>query len=467
MASIEEETASDCERRRARRRERRDKRAERHAKRASASPTKTNNAFASYPPEKEPNLRRERLPSTTQRHPESDFRTARDLQELPRTIDSNPSPPIEKPAPIELTYCDLNEYNGEYQQDLPPPSYDDRHARGGSGHHQRKERHNRHDRHDRSDHKKRQLHHDTSAHQYYDEKRRSHRSETLHRSFTDEYKTERDYDSYEDHSRKWSWKKKLLLIGVPIIIILIIILSVAIAVANKPSFKYTPSNVQVTNSSAFTNGGAAKDANVTDDGHGAGTDRYIYYSGPASNFPPKDEWVSFANMWTANMDVMKKSCSILGHGKDNSDKELTYIFNAIQSRASASLVDHRFILAVILQEASSHGCLRIPTTNNGIKNPGLMQSHNGASYSSSSPSQSILQMVQDGTQGTESGPGLAQHLDTHGNAYSAARMYNSGIIADDGDLSNGAGATACYASDIANRLTGWIYAKSTCPGATY
>ena len=95
-----------------------------------------------------------------------------------------------------------------------------------------------------------------------------------------------------------------------------------------------------------------------------------------------------------------------------------------------------------------------------------MQSYNGASFSPYHPTQSILQMVQDGTQGTKSGPGLVQHLNSHGNAYSAARMYNSGAIADNGDLSHANGATACYVSDIANRLTGWMYADSSCPDAT-
>ena len=36
----------------------------------------------------------------------------------------------------------------------------------------------------------------------------------------------------------------------------------------------------------------------------------------------------------------------------SSDGEVMDIYNAVQSRALASLVDHRFILAVILQEVS-------------------------------------------------------------------------------------------------------------------
>lgn len=95
-----------------------------------------------------------------------------------------------------------------------------------------------------------------------------------------------------------------------------------------------------------------------------------------------------------------------------------------------------------------------------------MQSHDGHAFSSSSPRLSILQMVQDGTQGTDAaaGYGLVQNLDLYGDPYSAARGYNSGYIPKSGDLSEAAGATACYVSDVANRLTGWVSADSTCPG---
>lgn len=39
--------------------------------------------------------------------------------------------------------------------------------------------------------------------------------------------------------------------------------------------------------------------------------------------------------------------------------------------------------------------------------------------------------------------------------YPALREYNSGSV-NNGDLSDGRGATASYVSDIANRLTGWV-----------
>jgi hypothetical protein len=40
-------------------------------------------------------------------------------------------------------------------------------------------------------------------------------------------------------------------------------------------------------------------------------------------------------------------------------------------------------------------------------------------------------------------------------------MYNSGSINPSGDLGRGV-ATHCYVSDIANRLLGWVFTKSTC-----
>ena len=169
-------------------------------------------------------------------------------------------------------------------------------------------------------------------------------------------------------------------------------------------------------------------------------------------------------MGQAYLPAIQTSCSVLGYGSDDSSSQIQDIYDAIQNRANASLFDHRFILAVIIHE--SHGCVHIGSTSSstGVTNPGLMQSHNGHSFSAAHQSLSILAMVQDGTQGTEYGHGLVQNLNLYGNPYSAARGYNSGYIPKNGDLSDAAGATGCYVSDIANRLTGWVNATSTCPG---
>ena len=66
--------------------------------------------------------------------------------------------------------------------------------------------------------------------------------------------------------------------------------------------------------------------------------------------------------------------------------------------------------------------------------------------------------------GTVQGDGLTQVFNEAGDVYTAARIYNSGSVAPNGDLSDGNGATPCYVSDIANRLTGWVNADSKCGG---
>jgi hypothetical protein len=124
----------------------------------------------------------------------------------------------------------------------------------------------------------------------------------------------------------------------------------------------------------------------------------------------------------------------------------------------------------------SNGCVRAPTTNYGVRNPGLMQSHNGAgtcndaSVVNPCPASEVAQMITDGTAGTSSGDGLKQCIAQTGATdasmyYKAARIYNSGSIASTGNLGQGV-ATHCYASDIANRLTGWSSGPSQCSSDT-
>ena len=82
------------------------------------------------------------------------------------------------------------------------------------------------------------------------------------------------------------------------------------------------------------------------------------------------------------------------------------------------------------------------------------------------PDEVILQMVREGSGGTHEGDGLAQAMnraDVGGATafYQAARIYNSGSLDPSGRLEAG-GATHCYASDIANRLKGWVLADREC-----
>lgn len=182
---------------------------------------------------------------------------------------------------------------------------------------------------------------------------------------------------------------------------------------------------------------------------------------------------------------MKQACTNLGlqSGYDTTDDEIAMIWNGIDEAATKSGVDHRFILAIMMQE--SKGCVRIWTTKNANPNPGLMQDHDGPntcnSYGSLEkpcPQSGISGMIQDGVGGTTSGDGLAAYLTQvvqraknvnianvdGGNSqiyYQAARLYNSGKV-EYSDLGVAYSSTPCYASDIANRLTGWMFAPSQC-----
>lgn len=172
---------------------------------------------------------------------------------------------------------------------------------------------------------------------------------------------------------------------------------------------------------------------------------------------------------------MKSSCA-QWNVPNNSDEEIDHIKNSINTIASSSSVDPRFILAIIMQE--SNGCVRVPTTNYGVTNPGLMQSHDGTGTCNDGsnvlnpcPQAQILQMVKDGTEGTAAGDGLKQCLAQEGGLgdvtayYKAARCYNSGSVAPSGNLGQGI-ATHCYVSDIANRLLGWSLGASHCNDGT-
>ena len=203
-------------------------------------------------------------------------------------------------------------------------------------------------------------------------------------------------------------------------------------------------------------------------------DTYKYYTGngsPSAGWPALSQWGTFAQLWAANAAIMPNTCGWNSWGAADTANEIANIKAAIMAEAKATGVDERFILAIVMQE--SEGCVRVPTTNNGVRNPGLMQSHNGSGTCAGvdpCPASEITQMIKDGTAGTSSGDGLKQTLSetapttgtgTVRNYYAAARKYNSGSV-DYTNLDDGLGSTACYASDVANRLTGWVLAASSC-----
>lgn len=101
----------------------------------------------------------------------------------------------------------------------------------------------------------------------------------------------------------------------------------------------------------------------------------------------------------------------------------------------------------------------------------MQTSFNSRSFDPSDAKASILQIIREGVQGTISGgqtglggPGYVQflsgglswvHNPQPGNPYTAARSYNSGSVASDGNLDRAEWGTSSYANDIANRLIGW------------
>ena len=190
----------------------------------------------------------------------------------------------------------------------------------------------------------------------------------------------------------------------------------------------------------------------------------------AAGWPRKQDWIgSFEKMFSMNEPALRISCSQFGQ-PNNSPTEIADLKSAIQKVSESTGVDSRFILAIVMQE--SVGCVRVWSTSYSVVNPGLMQSHDGISCNTARAaggaivengtasvpcsSNAITQMISDVVKGTASGPGLSQLLHKAGGTdaqayYKAARYYNSGSIPADGNLA-GAGATASYASDIANKL---------------
>jgi hypothetical protein len=92
-----------------------------------------------------------------------------------------------------------------------------------------------------------------------------------------------------------------------------------------------------------------------------------------------------------------------------------------------------------MQVSSSNA--RVRTTNNSVRNPDQMQSHNGVEFDPRNPDGSILQMIRDSTEGTKDGDGLKQCIAKYENLYARLRAYNSGSVKEL-DLTDGIGGDA-------------------------
>lgn len=97
----------------------------------------------------------------------------------------------------------------------------------------------------------------------------------------------------------------------------IIAIIVAVCVVYIPRDHSINDGPKVTNKEAFKNGGARKHPSKND-GKDDADDQYTYYPGDVSNYPKKDEWVSFNHMWKSNLLKMQTACTKLGFEENNS-----------------------------------------------------------------------------------------------------------------------------------------------------
>ena len=190
---------------------------------------------------------------------------------------------------------------------------------------------------------------------------------------------------------------------------------------------------------------------------------FTSYSGPASSFPGRDTWKDFETIFNLNKPEMLQT--------GDSNEDVGRIWNAVIKAAKLG-VEERVIFCIIMQEST--GNVGVGTPNDQDENPtgGLMQAeesptfpgrHNlsqvwfyrGAQNRNADPvpQDQIDSMVLAGTKHFKANLQQLDDQDTASTIYRALRLYNSGSI-NEGNLSDGKGATPSYVSDICNRLQG-------------
>ncbi|KAI9761662.1 MAG: sister chromatid cohesion protein 1 [Chaenotheca gracillima] len=182
----------------------------------------------------------------------------------------------------------------------------------------------------------------------------------------------------------------------------------------------------------------------------SGSSQAICYTG--ASFPDISTWADFGTLWS---DALASLTNL------NSQRESNDLKSAIQTYASSSGLDQRFILSIVMQE--SGGFVRKEPNDAGGRSKGLLQINGGHSCAylpwDGCRTDLISQMVVDGVQGTGSWPAGAEGLSgcytANGNQYNlAARCYNTGTVPDASDLSQAGAGTSSYVSDVGNRLMG-------------
>jgi len=123
----------------------------------------------------------------------------------------------------------------------------------------------------------------------------------------------------------------------------------------------------------------------------------------AAGWLAEEHWVSFNEMWITNAHIIARSCNILYNQTNNNAQETQDLYDAIKQVAHETRVDHRFIMAAVMQETK--GCVRAESSvsPDGIHNPGLLQDFKGThscnddgKVQNPCPKDQILGMVRDG-----------------------------------------------------------------------
>jgi len=91
---------------------------------------------------------------------------------------------------------------------------------------------------------------------------------------------------------------------------------------------------------------------------------FQYYSGPAYQFPPMDNWASFETIFNANRGEMLQT--------GNTQEDVNRIWNAVIECARIG-VDERVIFCIIIQESSGNVGVQTTWNMDGRATAGLMQ----------------------------------------------------------------------------------------------
>lgn len=115
------------------------------------------------------------------------------------------------------------------------------------------------------------------------------------------------------------------------------------------------------------------------------------------------------------------------------------------------------------QEVGIMSALKLGACNSGMQWP-LTSSTNAnvAANAQVQGSNSNTQISCKGSVSTAAGAPSVKQMDEAILYYQAARIYNSGSLSADGDLSAPTKSTRCYVSDVINRLVGWTGASKSC-----